>query len=58
MKKIDKAAKQFIKDLAAEIFGEDIDNLEERVVRKSKNKYMELVSAFEDNEMGNQITRI
>jgi len=38
-----------------EIYGEDIDVLEERVTKKSKNKIYELLSSIDDDENGNQL---
>jgi hypothetical protein len=37
-KKLAKAAKGFVKEMASTIFKEDIDLLEERVIKKSKSK--------------------
>jgi hypothetical protein len=52
-KKIAKAAKQFIKDMANEIFGEDVDVLEERITKKAKHRYYELIASLDEDENGN-----
>ncbi len=41
--------------MANEIFGEDIDMLEERVTKKSKNKIYDLISSLEQDENSKQI---
>lgn len=55
MKKVAKAIRQFIKDMELEIFKEDIDAIEERLIKKPKNKLQELISAIEDMETGKML---
>jgi predicted RNA binding protein with dsRBD fold (UPF0201 family) len=52
MKKVAKAVKQFIKEMEIQIFGEDIDAIEERVVKKGKNKLSDLLSNVDESDTG------